>query len=186
MLARVRETPGGPLVATRVYFPATLGAAVRQKARWMTGIALAGWDRVGWGRPLALADHWMRMRDRRAPLAVLVLVAAYLALVVWALSNVLHLFGPRPMPAFDPALAALLRWNAVLLAWRLASRMLFTGRAYGWSEALWSFPRALVANLVALLAARRALFVYARMLRGAPMRWDKTSHVFPEVSSTER
>src|SRR3546814_11426358 len=35
----------GSVVATREHFPATLDAAVRQKARWLTGIALHGWDR---------------------------------------------------------------------------------------------------------------------------------------------
>src|SRR3546814_1730305 len=42
ILARVPEYPGGPVVAVRAYFPATLDAAVRQKARWLCGIALAG------------------------------------------------------------------------------------------------------------------------------------------------
>src|SRR3546814_11072125 len=32
----------GSVVATRKHFPATLDAAVRQKARWLTGIALHG------------------------------------------------------------------------------------------------------------------------------------------------
>ena len=41
----------------------------------MTGIALAGWDRIGWGGRQRFGDHWMRMRDRRAPLAVLVLAS---------------------------------------------------------------------------------------------------------------
>lgn len=179
VLARVRERAGGPLVATRAYFPATLDAAVRQKARWMAGIALAGWDRVGWASPLALAEHWMRMRDRRAPLAVLVLVAGYAALVAWALSGVLHFARQSATPSFGGLLATLLELNGALLIWRLAGRALFTWRAYGWIEAAWSVPRALVANVVALLAARRALVTYTRLLRGGTLRWDKTPHVFP-------
>ena len=63
--ARVTDD-AGVLVAVRAIFPGELAAAVRQKARWMTGIALAGWDRTGWARPSALGDHWMRLRDRRA------------------------------------------------------------------------------------------------------------------------
>ena len=47
----------------------------------MTGIALAGWDRLGWSG--GLAERWMRLRDRRALLAALVLAAAYVALVGW-------------------------------------------------------------------------------------------------------
>ena len=44
--ARVRDA-NGLLVAVRAFFPDRIDAAVRQKARWMTGIALAGWDRTG-------------------------------------------------------------------------------------------------------------------------------------------
>ena len=41
----------GSLIATRAYFPCTLDTAVRQKTRWIHGIALQGWDRLGWSRP---------------------------------------------------------------------------------------------------------------------------------------
>lgn len=179
VLARVRERPGGPLVAVRAYFPATLDAAVRQKARWMTGIALAGWDRIGWTRALDWREHWMRMRDRRAPLAVLVLAIAYAALVAWGAALAAHAVAGVPAPPISAPMDWLLRLNAALLGWRLGSRALFTGQAYGWREALWSLPRALVANLVALLAARRAVTAYVRSLRGGALTWDKTRHVFP-------
>lgn len=182
-LARIRMRGGGPVALVRAYFPATLDAAVRQKARWMTGIALAGWDRIGWARWQALGDHWMRMRDRRAPLAVLVLSAAYLALVAGALSAGLHavLGGQRVGAGSVPGW--LLVVNAGLLIWRLAMRALFTGAAYGWAEALWSIPRMVVGNVIALLAARRAMIDYVAMLRGRPPRWDKTAHVFPDLAS---
>jgi adsorption protein B len=178
--ARVAERPGGALVATRAYFPDDLDAAVRQKARWMTGIALAGWDRTGWGRPLAIFDHWMRARDRRAPLAVLVLAAAYLALLLWGLSGVAHWAAGASMRPIDPVLARVLALNLGLLAWRLAWRVAFTTRSYGWREGVRSVPRLVVGNLVALLAVRRAAWRYWGMLRGSALVWDKTAHRFPE------
>jgi adsorption protein B len=53
--------------------------AVRQKTRWIHGIALQSWDRMGWmGRPV---DVWMALRDRRGPLVALVLGAAYALLL---------------------------------------------------------------------------------------------------------
>ena len=179
-LARVAETPGGPLVAVRAYFPATLDAAVRQKARWMIGIALAGWDRVGWAWWRHVGEHWMRMRDRRAPLAAAVLLAAYLALLLWSAALVVTLFG-APMPASPSGtLALLLVANGALLLWRMAMRAAFVGRRYGISEALLSMPRMLVGNIVAMMAARRAVARYVAMLRGAPTAWDKTAHQFPD------
>lgn len=179
VFVHVPESPGGPPVAVRAYFPGTLGAAVRQKSRWMVGIALAGWDRIGWDRPARLGDHWMRMRDRRTMLSILVLAAAYVALVSWGVSELVHLAVGRERPPFSPEMRALLLLNASLLAWRLATRAFFVTRAYGWREGVRSVPRTLVGNLVALLAARRAIFRYVSGLRGKPLTWDKTAHTFP-------
>jgi adsorption protein B len=178
-LARVTEMPGGRPVAVRAYFPDTLHAAIRQKARWLTGIALAGWDRTGWSRIGAIGDHWMRMRDRRATLAMPVLAVAYAALVIWGTSFGAHLFAGDPPPSLPPLVAGLLWANIALLGWRLAVRAVFVERAYGWREALWSVPRVLVGNYIALLAARRALVLYLGILAGAAPRWDKTDHEFP-------
>ena len=179
-LAWVSETPGGRPVAVREYFPSSLNAATRQKARWMTGIALAGWDRIGWGRAADWREHWMRARDRRAPLAVVVLAAAYLALFATALSSAAHWFADTPAPAIDPAMRAVLGVNAGLLCWRLAMRALFTWRAYGGRQAALSFPRAFVANYISLMAARLAVARYIGLLRGGTLHWDKTRHAFPD------
>jgi len=160
---------------------ATIDAAVKQKARWMIGIALAGWDRIGWGRRFSPSEYWMRMRDRRAPLSVLVLAAAYLALIGWGLSGAIDLAAGRPIGSL-PLPTALVAFNLALLLWRLALRALFTGAAYGVGEALWSVPRAFVSNFIALLAARRALARYLAMLAGRPTIWEKTAHVFSDLA----
>lgn len=55
---RMPRARGAPIVATREHFPTTFEAAVAQKARWMNGIALSGWDRLGWHG--GLAERWMR------------------------------------------------------------------------------------------------------------------------------
>lgn len=194
VFARVAERRGGPLVATNAYFPWSLKAAVRQKARWMTGIALAGWDRTrwasargqGWARlrdwPATLADHWMRARDRRAPIALIVLAAAYLSLLLWGLTAAAHWLTGIAAPALGPVLEQLLLANAGLLAWRMAARAAFTWRVHGLGEAAWSVPRLVVANYVSLLAVRRAIWTYAAMLRGRGVAWDKTAHHFPGVA----
>ncbi|SFP70372.1 glycosyltransferase family 2 protein [Sphingomonas rubra] len=184
LFARVDDASGAT-VAVRAYFPDTVDAAVRQKARWMTGIALAGWDRTGWARPLALPDHWMRARDRRAPLAVLVLAAAYLALVLWGVSAVSHWLAGTQAQEPSDGVAALLPGNAVLLLWRIGMRAAITRQVYGWREACWSVPRLLVGNYIALLAARRAVWRYVTMLRGGAVTWDKTQHHFPDVAAID-
>jgi adsorption protein B len=178
LLARVPEGPSGRPAAVRAYFPEALGPAIRQKARWMAGIALAGWDRTGWARARNLGDHWMRMRDRRATLEMPVLAIAYAALLLWGASLTGHALAGSAGPVMLPAW--LIAANLALLLWRFAMRAVFVARAYGWREACWSVPRVLVGNYIALLAARRAAWLYLGMLRGAPLRWDKTAHSFPD------
>lgn len=178
IFARVRDADG-QLVAVAEYFPDTVREAVAQKARWMIGIALDGWDRLGWGRASDWRDHWMRMRDRRAPLSVVVLFVAYVALLAWGASLALHWLGGTEAPRPGELMMMLLTINAIMLAWRLVMRAWFTGRAYGGWQALLSLPRALVGNFIALMAARKAMSRYLAALRGRSPQWDKTRHRFP-------
>lgn len=183
VFVRLPAAPGKPPVAVRAHFPASLSAAVRQKARWMTGIALAGWDRLGWQG--GFAERWMRLRDRRAPVAALILVAAYAGLLCHALALLIHAAGGPPLPAPGTMLDLLLRVNAGLLIWRLAVRAAFVTQSHGWREGVRSVPRALVGNIIAMMAARRALASYVASLRGQALRWDKTAHQFPESVPAE-
>jgi len=175
IFVRIPAQPGEPgVVATRGHFPATLGAAVRQKARWLGGIALAGWDRMGWGG--GLGERWMRLRDRRGPFAALLIVAAYLAALLWSQLWLATLLGAPVEVRIDPILARLLSVNAWLLAWRVLMRAAFTASVYGVEEGLLSMPRLFVGNLIAVLSAFRAISLHSR---GRTPRWDKTQHVFP-------
>jgi len=174
---RLASGPGRPVIATRGYFPATLDAAVAQKARWMTGIALSGWDRLGWRG--GLAERWMRMRDRQSILAALILAAAYAALALWALLQGAEWLTGREMQALGPVVSLLIAVNSALLLWRMAMRFGFAARAYGWREGLRALPRTVTGNIIAMMAARRALVRYLRLRRGAAWSWDKTAHDFP-------
>jgi glycosyl transferase family 2 len=162
------------VVASRGHFPATLSAAVRQKARWLGGIALAGWDRLGWSG--GIGERWMRLRDRRGPVAALLLIAGYLAALLWLQLWAAERLGAPVHARMDGPLRLLLTINAGLLAWRILMRAGFTTSAYGLGEGLWSIPRLFVGNLIAMLAAARAVSLH---LGGGPKRWDKTRHIFP-------
>ena len=176
MFVRIPSEPGEPgVVASRGYFPATLGAAVRQKARWLGGIAFAGWDRLGWGG--GFGERWMRLRDRRGPFAALMIVAAYSAALLWSQVWLAGLLGAPVEVRIDPLLAGLLTVNAWLLAWRVLMRAAFTWSVYGLEEALLSMPRLFVGNLIAVLAALRAFSLHRG---GRTPRWDKTQHIFPK------
>jgi adsorption protein B len=175
MFVRIPAKPGERgVVSSRGHFPATMGAAVRQKARWLGGIALAGWDRLGWSG--GLGERWMRLRDRRGPIAALLLIAAYSAALLWSQIWLADALGAPIRARLDPALATLLIVNAWLLAWRILMRACFTASAYGFTEGLRSIPRLVIGNVIAMLAAVRALSLH---IGGGAKRWDKTRHIFP-------
>ncbi|RVT89253.1 glycosyl transferase family protein [Sphingomonas crocodyli] len=172
--ARIPGRRGGSPIATRAYFPSTIDAAVRQKTRWMIGIALAGWEKLGWTSDFA--EGWMRMRDRRSVLAAIVLTAAYGGMLC---ASVQWLLG-RPMEG-GAIMPVLLAFNSLLLLWRVVMRAGFVAYAYGVRQGLLSVPRLFVGNLIAIASARRAVFAYAR----GPVAWDKTSHAFPAILPAE-
>ena len=177
ILVRMRDAQGD-LIATREYFPDTLEAAVRQKARWTVGIALAGWDRLGWNG--AWHERWMRVRDRRAALAAVILLAAYLGLALAGVVQMIDYALLREPPPLPPMLSTVMGLTVLLLGWRLLVRMLFVWRAYGVVEAMRSVPRTFIGNIIAMMAARRAVMLYIRHLRGTALVWDKTAHRFPD------
>ena len=175
MFVRIPAVRGSrSVVASRGHFPASLDDAVRQKARWVGGIAFAGWDRLGWRG--GLGERWMRMRDRRGPLAAMLMVAAYLAALLWLQLGLAKGLGAPVDLRLPPLLVTLLTINAAMLGWRVLMRAGFVTATYGLKQGLLSIPRLVVGNIIAILAVWRALHIHAG---GGPSRWDKTRHIFP-------
>ena len=170
---RVRDETGD-LVATRAYFPARLGDSVRQKARWIHGIAFQGWDRLGWSR--GLTDLWMALRDRRGPLTSIVLACGYALVVIEGVLASAWLLGAQSHLAVSPFLQGMLFLCFVSLAWRSVMRFAFTAYEYGVGEGLLALLRIPVANFIAIMAGRRAFMGYLRTLRGGAVKWEKTTH----------
>jgi adsorption protein B len=182
----VRARVDGRLVATRAYFPATVAEAVRQKSRWLTGIALSGWDRLGWGG--GLATRWMLLRDRKSLFTAAVAMIAYVAAGLVVAQILLRALLMRatgadlpPLVTAGSMLPGFLLFNALLLGWRLLLRAGFTAHAYGAVEGLMAVPRALLANAINFLAAAKAVERYRTAVEtGHVQDWDKTRHRFPE------
>lgn len=162
------------LIATRAYFPSQLRHIVKQKTRWVHGIALQGWDRTGWGG--GIVEGWMRARDRRGPLTALVLLLGYTLLVLTlAITLATSLGLGQPIE-----LSSLLEWllvaNLGFFAWRAFWRFAFTARNYGVAEGLFAVFRIPLTNVIAIMAGRRAVGAYMRTLMGEAATWDKTPH----------
>lgn len=165
----------GMLIATRASFPNRLDHVVRQKTRWVHGIALQGWDRTGWG--IGLIERWMRARDRRGPMTALVLTLGYGLIALTAISwGAIGLGFGEPVE-LTPLLEVLLIANLAFFLWRAVFRFGFTAREYGLGEGLFSVLRIPFANIISIISGRRAITAYARTLMGGAIVWDKTPHI---------
>ncbi len=178
ILVRIREHKDGPLVAIRAHFPATLDASVRQKTRWIIGISLAGWDRLGWCPNLF--ENWMRLRDRRAPISAVVLLVGYIALIMTAINIAISSFFSVIFPVLPNFMDVLLSANLMMLVWRMIIRFGFVTYEYDWKQGLQSIPRIVVGNIIAIIAARKAVVQYAKIRAFKDLKWDKTQHKFPD------
>lgn len=172
-LVRVRGEDGR-LVATRAFFPNRFEHVVRQKSRWVLGIALQGWDRIGWSG--GMLEGWMRARDRRGPLAALVLLIGYALVLLTGLGGLAILAGVGEPVPLTPMLEFLLIANLIAFVWRVAMRFAFTAREYSVAEGLRAVLRLPLANVIAIMAGRRAVLAYVRTLGGRAAAWDKTEH----------
>ncbi len=159
----------GQPVATREYFPRRFHTAVRQRTRWVTGIALQTWQKVGWSDDWH-ENYWL-WRDRKG------LLGNPLSLVTNVLV-VLGIYGILP-PLTGKLLiasAAGLLLQLVRMGWRIY----FTQRVYGMPYALLVPLRIPWSNLVNTLATISALARYANARwRGEPLVWLKTEHAYP-------
>lgn len=167
-LARGNNPPD--FVATREYFPQTWRTALRQRTRWVTGIALQGWGQFGW-KGTTGEVYWL-WRDRKGlignPLSVL--------------ANVIFVYGLATSlwTRISPAAARLATVTLVLQLLRIIVRMSCCARIYGLVFALGVPARAVYANALNSAATFQALarFALAR-LRGQPLKWLKTEHAYP-------
>jgi adsorption protein B len=161
---------GGDFVATRELFPQRWGSALRQRTRWVMGIALQGWQRLGWrGTPGEVYWLW---RDRKG------LIGNPLSLT----GNLVFLYGlaTRMWMRATPLESRLAAVTLAILLLRSGVRMACVGRVYGAWFALGVPLRAIYANALNSAATFQALVRYgAARVRGRPLKWLKTEHVYP-------
>ncbi len=176
--------------ATREYFPRGFPSAVRQRGRWLAGIVLQGWERIGW-RTGPKQWYWL-WRDRKG------LVGNPLT----ALANLTFLYGAagwmwsrwtggtwelgelvRNMPVLPWVLAV----NTALILWRQAVRTTSTARFYGWRLGSLAPVRSVWGNVINLAATLRAvrLYLVARM-RQEELPWLKTDHLYPAAAALRK
>jgi adsorption protein B len=166
-----RSSKGGrDFVVTREFFPSSWNSALRQRTRWVTGIALQGWQRFGWsGKPGEIYWLW---RDRKGLIANPLSLAANLVFA-YGLATALWM-------RVTPGQARLAEATLALQVLRIGVRALCTGRVYGLVFALGVPVRAVYANALNTAATMQAIarYTWARV-HGRPLRWLKTEHAYP-------
>ena len=162
--------PGSDFVATREYFPQHWGAALRQRSRWVTGIALQGWERFGW-EGTGKEVYWL-WRDRKS----------LLGSPLGVLANALFLYGlaTQMWTRLTPNEIHLTWATMSLQAIRIFIRMGCVARIYGFAFSLGVPLRAIYANALNAAATFSALRRYGwAKVRRQPLRWLKTEHAYP-------
>ena len=157
-------------VATREFFPQKWGSAMRQRTRWVMGIALQTWERHGWkGKPGEVYWLW---RDRKGLLANPLSLLANLIFVYGLATGIWHRVTP---------LSVELCWATFSIQCvRLAVRMACVARVYGVPFALGVPVRAVYANALNAAATFNALGRYAiARAQKRPLKWLKTDHAYP-------
>lgn len=182
------------VVGIKEYFPSEIRAAVKQKARWIYGIAMRSPKEIVLKR-FSFKDRVVLWRDRKGKYTNLIHFVGY----PLAAYSVLGYF--LDWPHADPRLMLLLSGGFLLITLeRLLMRFAAIKSLYGVSEALQAtlllplFPfRWFVGNIINALATLRAWRMYFWPARGArkgtaPV-WDKTerkSYVPVEVLEAVR
>jgi len=168
------------LVATREYFPRSLPAAIRQRTRWITGIALQCWERHGW-RGSWRTRYWF-WRDRKGlisnPLSIVANLLFLAGVLDYLASATVH--RPWDFTVQSRLVAALCAITLALQWFRQALRMVCVARIFGWQSAMGVPIRTFHANVMNSIAAFRAAhFYWSSRRRRRSLTWHKTEHAYP-------
>jgi adsorption protein B len=176
----------GPM-ATREYFPRKWRPAVRQRSRWVVGIALQGWQNHGW-RGSWQQIYWF-WRDRKglvgnliSPLVNLVCLYSTASYLCVPAGQPWHLGSHIPLWASRICFATC--WIALV---QMGMRFQASARVYGWRFATGVPVRMLWGNLVNCAATAAALKQFSEaQWRRETLVWRKTEHVYPMPAKVSR
>jgi len=171
------------LVATRAFFLTEFRKAMRQRARWVYGIAWQGLRNIGWEKSLKF--NYALLRDRVAFFANFLYLFGYLLIIyVAVVAGVRRFF--RPDFVLPPLVGrGEIWWQLAMVVmffffWRLLMRFIFVNKVYGLGHALVTPIKMVVGNVLNIASSGLAMLWLIRALRtGREQGWIKTEHEFP-------
>lgn len=177
------------LVATKEFFPDKFATSVRQKARWMLGISLMGWQQLGWFG--SAVNRYYLFRDRKAlftaPTGMFGYVIVAQVLGMWGIS----LIWPQALD-LPPIIEKQWVWiivtiNFLFLVNRILHRAWFTLLNHGIKHVPLTPVRIVTSNLISFGAFWRAMRQYlTHLVTGKPIAWDKTQHAYPSLQELQQ
>ncbi len=175
----------GSFVATREYFPRKFKAAIRQRSRWVTGIALQGWEHHGWRESLPQL-YWF-WRDRKCLVGSMVTpLANSLFLyggITFAWAAACHHVWTLPLAVHQQWLGPVCAATISLQGFHLCARVYFSSQIYGWRFGALAPLRVFWGNWINFRACGMAMRRYfVAKLRKQPLTWLKTEHHYPNKS----
>lgn len=179
---RARPKKVRELVATRAFFPEEFRKAMRQRARWVYGIAWQGLKNIGWDRNLKIS--YTLLRDRLSFFTNFLYLFGYLliayVLTVWAVQLFRPEFGIPALVRHDEIWWKLALLVLFFLCWRILMRIIFVKKIYGLGQALLSPVRIVVGNVLNFFSSGLAMLWLIRAVSTRrEQTWIKTEHEFP-------
>ncbi|MBV8898306.1 MAG: glycosyl transferase family protein [Acidobacteriaceae bacterium] len=174
------ERGAGGIIATREFFPRKVSTAIRQRTRWITGIALQSWERHGWQGSWR-TRYWF-WRDRKGlltnPLSLLTNIIFLAGVIDWIVSVSAH--RPWAFAVANPLVVKLCVLTTCMQVFRLTLRSICVARLFGFAMALTVPLRCFHTNFVNCAASIFAVKNYiSSRLRRKSLTWNKTEHAYP-------
>jgi adsorption protein B len=166
-------------VATREFFPRRARSAIRQRTRWIMGIALQSWERHGWRGDFPQM-YWF-WRDRKGllgnPVSLFTNFLFAYGVATWIFAKLTGVPWGLARWTLHPAL---LGATFVIQIIQTSVRMGCVTRLYGPLFALGVPIRTVCSNWINTVATIQAIWRYSRSrFRHEPLIWLKTEHAYP-------
>ncbi len=193
-------------IATRALFPMHYSAAIKQRSRWIIGIAIQSWRKVGWTG--TLRTKYFLFHDRKAILTFFLVGIGYIVLAYWIVIYFWSFIDPNTKTLayyFDKHfwMFLLIIVCTILMLNRLLQGFIATTRIYGLFAGLLSIPRTVWGNIIFTHSFFRAYLLFFRRQKNHATSetqkqketatesdnspaWNKTQNIFPDEKTLKK
>ncbi|MCX7706345.1 MAG: glycosyltransferase [bacterium] len=165
-------------ISNWAYFPSDFGRAVRQKTRWITGIALQEWATTRWSGTFAVKENLIK--DRKGMITSACNLLGYLIflyVIIYLLGRYKILpFEWEPLFHTGTLLFSFIIVATIFMIIRIIQRIVFVTIVYGIGPGLLSVPRLFVSNVINGVASFRAVKLFLKTWNQPKIKWGKTEH----------